>query len=83
MTTLTSWRVRCIGVVHPARLACSSVASPLVSVKGKTPHAARHAMDGHIMGKTGNVSAVRRQRGRKSAVYSLQYADITDAGLQG
>ena len=33
------------------------------NVKGKTPHAARHAMGRHIMQKTGNVAAVQRQLG--------------------
>jgi integrase len=51
-------------------------------VKGKTPHAARHAMGRHIMAKTGNVAAVQRQLGHKNAAYSLQYARITDAELQ-
>src|SRR5512147_2481871 len=51
-------------------------------VKGKTPHAARHAMGRHIMQKTGNVAAVQRQLGHKNAAYSLQYARITDAELQ-
>ena len=52
------------------------------NVKGKTPHAARHAMGRHIMQKTGNVAAVQRQLGHKNAAYSLQYARITDAELQ-
>ncbi len=52
------------------------------NVKGKTPHAARHAMGRHIMNKTGNVAAVQRQLGHKNAAYSLQYARITDAELQ-
>ena len=52
------------------------------NVKGKTPHAARHAMGRHIMSKTGNVAAVQRQLGHKNAAYSLQYARITDAELQ-
>jgi site-specific recombinase XerD len=52
------------------------------NVKGKTPHAARHAMGRHIMAKTGNVAAVQRQLGHKNAAYSLQYARITDAELQ-
>ena len=52
------------------------------NVKGKTPHAARHAMGRHIMTKTGNVAAVQRQLGHKNAAYSLQYARITDAELQ-
>ena len=51
-------------------------------IKGKTPHAARHAMGRHIMTKTGNVAAVQRQLGHKNAAYSLQYARITDAELQ-
>ena len=51
-------------------------------IKGKTPHAARHAMGRHIMAKTGNVAAVQRQLGHKNAAYSLQYARITDAELQ-
>lgn len=50
--------------------------------KGKTPHAARHAMGKHIMEKTGNVAAVQRQLGHKNAAYSMQYARITDAELQ-
>ena len=52
------------------------------NVKGRTPHAARHAMGRHIMSKTGNVAAVQRQLGHKNAAYSLQYARITDAELQ-
>ena len=52
------------------------------NMKGKTPHAARHAMGRHIMAKTGNVAAVQRQLGHKNAAYSLQYARITDAELQ-
>jgi site-specific recombinase XerD len=52
------------------------------NIKGKTPHAARHAMGRHIMNKTGNVAAVQRQLGHKNAAYSLQYARITDAELQ-
>jgi integrase len=52
------------------------------NIKGKTPHAARHAMGRHIMAKTGNVAAVQRQLGHKNAAYSLQYARITDAELQ-
>jgi integrase len=51
-------------------------------IKGRTPHAARHAMGRHIMTKTGNVAAVQRQLGHKNAAYSLQYARITDAELQ-
>jgi site-specific recombinase XerD len=54
----------------------------LAGIKGKTPHAARHAMGRHIMAKTGNVAAVQRQLGHKNAAYSLQYARITDAELQ-
>ena len=50
-------------------------------VKGKTPHAARHAMGRHLMAKTGNVAAVQRQLGHKNAAYSLQYARITDKEL--
>jgi hypothetical protein len=34
-------------------------------VDGKTPHAARHAMDRHLIAKTGNVAAVQRQRKRR------------------
>lgn len=49
------------------------------NVKGKTPHAARHAMGRHIMQKTGNVAAVAAPA---RAAYSLQYARITDAELQ-
>ena len=52
------------------------------NVKGRTPHAARHAMGRHIVAKTGNVAAVQRQLGHKNAAYSLQYARITDAELQ-
>jgi site-specific recombinase XerD len=52
------------------------------NVKGKTPHAARHAMGRHIMHKTGNVAAVQRQLGHKNAAYSLQYSRITDDELQ-
>jgi integrase len=50
-------------------------------VKGKTPHAARHAMGRHLMNKTHNVAAVQRQLGHKNAAYSLQYARITDKEL--
>ena len=52
------------------------------NVKGRTPHAARHAMGRHIMAKTGNVAAVQRQLGHKNAAYSLQYARLTDAEMQ-
>jgi integrase len=37
----------------------------LARIRGKTPHAARHAMGRHIMNKTGNVAAVQRQLGHK------------------
>ena len=50
-------------------------------MKGKTPHAARHAMGRHLMNKTHNVAAVQRQLGHKNAAYSLQYARITDKEL--
>ena len=47
----------------------------------KSPHCARHAMGKHIMDKTGNLAAVQRQLGHKNAVYSMQYARITDKEL--
>jgi integrase len=53
----------------------------LAHIKGKTPHSARHAMGKHIIEKTGNVAAVQRQLGHKNAVYSMQYARISDKEL--
>lgn len=52
------------------------------SVKGRTPHSARHSMGRHIIERTGNVSAVQRQLGHKNAAYSLQYARITTDELK-
>jgi integrase len=52
------------------------------NIKGKSPHAARHAMGKHIIEKTGNVAAVQRQLGHKNAVYSMQYARISDKELE-
>ena len=54
----------------------------LANIKGKSPHAARHAMGKHIIEKTGNVAAVQRQLGHKNAVYSMQYARISDKELE-
>jgi integrase len=54
----------------------------LAQIKGKTPHSARHAMGKHIIEKTGNVAAVQRQLGHKNAVYSMQYARISDKELE-
>lgn len=51
-------------------------------VEGKSPHAARHAMGKHIIVKTGNIAAVQRQLGHKNAVYSMQYARISDKELE-
>ncbi len=53
----------------------------MAGVTGNTPHSARHAMGRHIIEKTGNVAAVQRQLGHKNAVYSQQYAQITDEEL--
>ena len=44
------------------------------NVSGKTPHCARHAVGKAIIDKTGNVAAVQRQLGHKSAASSMQYA---------
>jgi integrase len=38
-------------------------------------------MGRHIIEKTGNIAAVQRQLGHKNAVYSMQYARITDEEL--
>jgi integrase/recombinase XerC len=57
-------------------------ACALAKIKGRTPHSARHAMGRHIIEKTGNVAAVQRQLGHKNAVYSLQYARISDKELE-
>jgi integrase/recombinase XerC len=54
----------------------------LADIKGRTPHSARHAMGKHIIEKTGNVAAVQRQLGHKNAVYSMQYARISDKELE-
>ena len=54
----------------------------LANIKGKSPHAARHAMGRHIIERTGNVAAVQRQLGHKNAVYSMQYARISDKELE-
>lgn len=51
-------------------------------VQGKTPHSARHAMGKHIIEKTGNVAAVQRQLGHRNAIYSMQYARITQDELR-
>ncbi|BBO86681.1 hypothetical protein DSCO28_72470 (plasmid) [Desulfosarcina ovata subsp. sediminis] len=51
-------------------------------VEGKSPHAARHAMGKHIIEKTGNIAAVQRQLGHKNAVYSMQYARISEKELE-
>lgn len=53
----------------------------LAGVEGKTPHSARHAMGRHIIEKTGNIAAVQRQLGHKNAIYSMQYARITEREL--
>jgi integrase len=53
----------------------------LAGIEGKTPHSARHAMGRHIIEKTGNISAVQRQLGHKNAIYSMQYARITEKEL--
>jgi integrase len=39
-------------------------------------------MGKHIIEKTGNVAAVQRQLGHKNAVYSMQYARISDKELE-
>ena len=54
----------------------------LAQIKGKSPPSARHAMGKHIIEKTGNVAAVQRQLGHKNAVYSMQYARISDKALE-
>ena len=36
-------------------------------VEGRTPHSARHAIGRHIIEKTGNVAAVKRQLGHRNA----------------
>jgi len=53
----------------------------LAQVKGHTLHDARHAMGKHLIEKTGNIVAVQRQLGHTNAVYSIQYARITDEEL--
>lgn len=53
----------------------------LAGIEGKTPHSARHAMGRHIIEKTGNIAAVQRQLGHKNAIYSMQYARITEKEL--
>jgi site-specific recombinase XerD len=54
----------------------------VAAIDGKTPHSARHAMGRHIIDKTGNLAAVQRQLGHKNAVYSMQYARITEVELE-
>jgi integrase len=49
-------------------------------VEGKTQHSARHAMERHIIEKTGNI-AVQRQLGHTNAAYSMQYARISEREL--
>jgi len=49
----------------------------LAGLAGKSPHSARHAMGRHIIEETGNIAAVQRQLGHRSATYSAQYARIT------
>ena len=52
------------------------------NVKGKTPHAARHAMGRHLVKKTGNVAAVQHQLGHRNATYTLQYARPSFAEME-
>jgi site-specific recombinase XerD len=54
----------------------------LAGVEGRTPHSARHGMGKHVMDKTGNIAAVQRQLGHKTAKYSASYARITGEELQ-
>jgi integrase len=56
--------------------------SEIAGVEGRTPHSARHVMGKHIMEKTGNIDAVRRQLGHKNAAYSMQYSRITAEELR-
>ena len=48
---------------------------------GHTPHDARHAMGRHLIEKTGNIAAVKRQLGYTNAAYFIQYARITEQEL--
>lgn len=54
----------------------------LAKIKGKTPHAARHGMGKHILKKTGNIDAVKKQLGHVNVVYSIQYAQATGEELE-
>lgn len=54
------------------------VVCTLAQVKGKSPHAARHAMGRHIIDKTGNIAAVQRQLGHRNVAYSVQYARVSN-----
>lgn len=51
-------------------------------VEGRTPHSARHAMGRHIIEKTGNVAAVKRQLGHRNAAYSMEYMRVTSDELK-
>ena len=57
-------------------------ASKLAGIEGKTPHAARHGMGKHILKKTGNIDAVKKQLGHVNVVYSIQYAQATGEELE-
>jgi site-specific recombinase XerD len=59
-----------------------SIPIAISSYAGADANAARHAMGKHIIEKTGNVTAVQRQLGHKNAVYSMQYARISDKELE-
>ncbi|MCD4654771.1 site-specific integrase [bacterium] len=54
----------------------------IAGVEGKTPHAARHGMGKHILKKTGNIDAVKKQLGHVNVVYSIQYAQATGEELE-
>ena len=53
----------------------------LAGVGGHTPHDARHAMGRHLIDKTGNLAAVKRELGYTNATYSMQSTRITDEEL--
>ena len=53
----------------------------LAGIGGHTPHDARHAMGRHLIEKTGNIAAVKRQLGHTNAAYSIQNARVTDQEL--
>jgi integrase len=47
-------------------------------VAGGTLHSARHAMERHVIEKTGNIAPAQGHLGHRSAAYSMRYSPITD-----